>query len=105
TARPDGPGTMTGGPTDVVVIGAGLAGLAAAGRLSAAGVRVAVLEARDRVGGRVHTLRAPGWPVPIEAGAEFVHGESPAVWDAIRAAGLATDEVEDRHWHAPDGRP
>jgi monoamine oxidase len=96
---------MTGVSTDVVVIGAGMAGLSAAARLCAAGVRVVVLEARDRVGGRVHTLRPLGWPVPVEAGAEFIHGESPAVWDAIRAAGLATDEVEDRHWHAPNGRP
>lgn len=92
-------------PADVVVIGAGMAGLAAAGRLSAAGRRVVVLEARDRVGGRVHTLHPPGWPVPVEAGAEFIHGDSPAVWDAVRAAGLDTDEIEDRHWHAPDGRP
>jgi monoamine oxidase len=96
---------MSGEPTDVVVIGAGMAGLAAAGRLSAAGVPVTVLEARDRIGGRVHTFHLPGWPVPVEAGAEFVHGESPAIWDPIRAAGLATDEVEDRHWHAPNGRP
>jgi monoamine oxidase len=96
---------MTGEPTDVVVIGAGMAGLAAAGRLSAAGLRVTALEARDRIGGRVHTFRPPGWLVPVEAGAEFVHGESPILWDPIRTAGLATDKVEDRHWHAPAGRP
>lgn len=85
----------------VVVIGAGVAGLSCARRLSADGQRVTILEARDRIGGRVHTIREPGWPVPVEAGAEFVHGKSPAVQNS----GLATDEVEDRHWHAPDGRP
>jgi monoamine oxidase len=96
---------MSTGPADVVVIGAGMAGLSAAGRLAAAGLRGVVLEARDRVGGRVHTLHLPDWPVPVEAGAEFVHGDSPAVWDPIRAAGLQTTEFEDRHWHIPDGKP
>src|SRR2546425_1029277 len=43
----------------VIVVGAGLAGLAAAHELTRAGVEVAVLEARDRPGGRVHTLPEP----------------------------------------------
>jgi monoamine oxidase len=89
----------------VVVIGAGLAGLAAARALAGAGLRVVVLEARERVGGRVYTLREPGWPAPVEAGAEFVHGHPPALWAALRAAGLETEAVPDRHWHAPAGRP
>ncbi len=41
---------------DVVVVGAGLAGLTAARKLHAAGVDVLVVEARDRVGGRTHTI-------------------------------------------------
>ena len=45
---------------DVVVLGAGIAGLAAAERLGAAGRRVVVLEARDRIGGRIHTVDDPG---------------------------------------------
>src|SRR5688572_12940253 len=98
-------GTMSSESSDVVVIGAGAAGLAAAKRLGAAGRRVLILEARDRVGGRIDTRREPGWPVPMEAGAEFVHGRSRAAWDAIEKAGLATDEVDDSHWHAPAGRP
>src|SRR5690606_28628752 len=63
--------------TDVLVIGAGVAGLAAAGELVRAGLRVRVLEARDRIGGRVDTLRDPSLPVPIELGAEFVHELTP----------------------------
>src|SRR5438046_2981696 len=69
---------MPAAPWDVVVIGAGMAGLAAAGRLSRAGLRVVVVEARERIGGRVHTLRESDWPVPVEAGAEFIHGHSTA---------------------------
>ena len=51
---------------DVVVLGAGIAGLAAAERLGAAGRRVVVLEARDRIGGRIHTVDDPGLNVPVE---------------------------------------
>ncbi len=63
---------------DVVVIGAGAAGLSAASALSAQGLSVCVLEARDRLGGRIHTLREPGLPIPLELGAEFIHGRAPA---------------------------
>lgn len=90
---------------DAVVIGAGAASLAAAKRLGATGRRVLVLEARDRIGGRIDTRHEPGWPVPVEAGAEFVHGHSRAAWDAVEKAGLATDEVNDGHWRPPEGRP
>ena len=61
----------------MIVIGAGVAGLAAARRLKRAGHGVIVLEVRDRIGGRVHTVRREGWPLPVEAGAEFMHGRSP----------------------------
>lgn len=63
---------------DVAVIGAGAAGLAAAAELSAHGYSACVLEARDRVGGRIFTRREADVPVPLELGAEFVHGRSPA---------------------------
>jgi monoamine oxidase len=90
---------------DVVVIGAGMAGLAAVDGL--AGVRrrlrVLVLEARDRPGGRVATYRDPGWPVPIEAGAEFVHGLPPAIEALRRQARARRIEVPQRHW-VNDGR-
>ena len=75
---------------EVAVIGAGAAGLAAAAELSARGQSVCLLEARDRVGGRIFTRDEPGIPVPLELGAEFVHGKSPATlqWLAARTTAL-----------------
>src|SRR5438067_13710862 len=89
---------------DVVIIGAGVAGLAAARRLSSAGRRVILLEARDRIGGRIDTHRAAGWPIPIEMGAEFVHGRPPETWDILRAAGAIAYDVPDTHWHFNHGK-
>jgi monoamine oxidase len=74
--------------TEVVVIGAGAAGLAAADALSRAGRSVLVLEARERVGGRCYTRRMAGLDVPVEVGAEFVHGEARATRRLLRAAGV-----------------
>ena len=60
--------------TTVVVIGAGASGLSAAKRLQEQGVSVVVLEATDKVGGRVlHDSSLSPWP--LELGPEFVHGE------------------------------
>jgi len=59
---------------DVIIIGAGASGLAAARGLIRAGNRVLVLEARERIGGRVYTHPAD-LQAPIELGAEFVHGK------------------------------
>ena len=68
------------------MIGAGVAGLAAARELELRGHRAVLLEARDRIGGRVHTLRPRGWPMPVEAGAEFVHGRPKALLPHLRHA-------------------
>ena len=57
-----------------LIIGAGIAGLAAACDLAKAGEIVTVLEARERIGGRVYTNRTFS-PIPVEFGAEFIHGD------------------------------
>lgn len=60
------------GPVDVLVIGAGLAGLSAADRLADAGHRVTILEARNRLGDRVLTHRDGRNPAAVELGAEWL---------------------------------
>ena len=57
---------------DALIIGGGIAGLVAARHLTQAGLRVTLLEARDRLGGRIYTESTGEFPV--ELGAEFVHG-------------------------------
>ena len=89
---------------DVLVLGAGAAGLAAARDLSQAGLRVTVVEARPRIGGRILTLHDPRSPVPLELGAEFVHGEAPETLAVARAAGLALVELPDVHELVSSGR-
>lgn len=75
------------------MVGAGLAGLAAARALTDAGVETLVLEARDRIGGRAWTSRL--WPdLPMDMGASWIHGvrDNPisAIADTIGAARVAT---------------
>lgn len=88
---------MSGSSHDVLVIGAGASGLAAACALARAGKRVAVIEARDRIGGRIRTERCtpPGSEniLPIELGAEFIHGLPKITWDLVRRAKLGTSEL------------
>ncbi|HWA86063.1 MAG TPA: NAD(P)/FAD-dependent oxidoreductase [Opitutus sp.] len=83
---------------DVVVIGAGVAGLAAALRLAEKGFRVVVLEARARAGGRIWSQKAKGWPGPAELGAEFIHGGNEALSRAMRRAGIGTAPMMTRQW-------
>jgi monoamine oxidase len=88
----------------IIVIGAGISGLAAAHELSRQGRHVVLLEARERVGGRILTLRSPEWPIPIELGAEFVHGGSPALKAGLRRARVRTRPAPTRiWWQSPDG--
>ena len=89
---------------ETIVIGAGAAGLAAARTLSDAGRTVTVLEARPRIGGRILTVHDREWPLPVELGPEFLHGEAEATREIARRAGLAVVEVPDEHVWTEDGR-
>lgn len=101
---------------DVIIVGAGAAGLAAGVRLAQAGRRVALLEARDRIGGRIFTRQLPGQeghaPIRIELGAEFIHGLPPATWSIVGQAELSAYELEgselsfvDGDWQPPTNHP
>lgn len=84
--------------TSVVIVGAGVAGLAAALSLSREGIAVHVVEARDRVGGRIWTVRDASAGIPIELGAEFIHGKSPQLWRYHHPAILDIDEGIGKSW-------
>lgn len=88
---------------DTVVVGAGIAGLTAARLLAQAGRRTIVLEARDRIGGRVWTDRSDGFTT--DRGASWIHGitDSP-VFEAATAFGLQTVEFTVGGYQ-PDSRP
>ena len=73
---------------DVAIVGAGVAGLAALRSLTDSGYSVCVLEARDRIGGRMYTLHDPRLPHGIELGAEFIHGSAPELVEIVNDAEL-----------------
>jgi monoamine oxidase len=84
----------------VVVVGAGIAGLSAASRLGSAGCAVSLLEARDRIGGRIWTIPKTEAGPPIELGAEFIHGRPPEILDPLNESGTEIAEVKGRSWCA-----
>ena len=89
---------------DVIVIGAGAAGLIAAGELVRAARSVIVLEARDRVGGRIWTRREAGFAAPVELGAEFIHGNAAITMALLGEVGSAAIECTDSHVTLQEGQ-
>ena len=85
---------------DVIIIGAGAAGLAAGRQLRDAGKTFVILEARDRIGGRVLTTIDPHTALPIELGAEFIHGDAKETMRLLDAANLITVPVVGAHYRA-----
>lgn len=78
----------------IIIIGAGAAGLMAAYELAKAGQKVIVLEASERSGGRMYTAVCDGFDQPLELGAEFVHGELPVTLGLLKEAGIAYTPVK-----------
>lgn len=89
---------------DVAVIGGGVAGLAAARRLTRAGASVVVLEARARIGGRIFTVRDERMPIPIELGAEFMHGSAEEVAEITRESALVVCDIRGKRWRTNRGK-
>lgn len=90
-------------PADILVVGAGAAGLMAARELARAGKRVTVLEARDRCGGRILTLPAAEFGYPAEGGPEFIHGAAPVTRAVMREAGMTLLPRGGTRWSARGG--
>ena len=87
----------------MVVVGAGAAGLMAARELRRADCTIVVLEASDRVGGRIHTLSDSAAGIPLELGAEFIHGEAPETNRLLAEAHLVSLPVLGEHYRSDRG--
>ena len=89
---------------EVAIIGAGMAGLAAARVLRAHGVAFEIFEATERLGGRARAVTEHSTVLPIELGPEFIHGHPEASLSLLRAARLPTDPIPDLHHHCHHSR-
>jgi monoamine oxidase len=86
---------------DVLVIGAGASGLMAALEIAKAGRTVAVIEAKEKAGGRMFTIDDEG---PVELGAEYVHGNLPLTKTLLQKAGAEMIPVQGSIWQYKNGR-
>lgn len=87
----------------VAVIGAGLAGATAAARLAAADLQVTIFEARDRIGGRIHTVTDDAWPVPVQLGAWLFGDVDEDLRERVESRDIGMVDLAGEQWHAPEG--
>jgi monoamine oxidase len=87
-----------------IIVGAGASGLMAAHELCKAGRTVLLLEARDRVGGRIYTLTKGKFSSPVEAGAEFIHGDLPLTSALLKAARISRREAQGKMYRIRKGK-
>lgn len=90
--------------TDIIVIGAGATGLMAARTLALSGKTVTLLEARDRIGGRIHTLEYGANGQHAEMGAEFIHGDLPLTKSLLDEAGIPYHSASAAMWKYRNGK-
>ena len=90
--------------SETVIIGAGAAGLAAARDLARAERPALLVDARERIGGRIWTHHEPGLAMPVELGAEFIHGESRETFALLEKAGTAAFDRHSEHWTLREGK-
>jgi monoamine oxidase len=88
----------------VIVVGAGVAGLSAAVELAHAGVDVLILEARDRMGGRIFTRHDLATQAQVELGAEFVHGRPAEIWKLLDRYQVEAREMAGEDWCVRGGQ-
>ncbi len=89
---------------DAVIVGAGAAGLYAGFLLSKAGKKVLILEARERVGGRIYTFDSGRFGYSAEGGAEFVDGKAPITKELTRTSGAEYIKITGSMFRSIDGR-
>src|SRR5690348_12896074 len=77
----------------IIIAGGGAAGLFAARELSKRGYDITVLEATDRLGGRIHTIRNSSFTQAVEKGVEFIHGNLPLTIQLLQEAGIVYTAV------------
>lgn len=87
---------------DIIVIGAGAAGLMAAWQLAQTGKKTAIVEAKDHIGGRAHTIPDHNFDLPVELGAEFIHGELELTQMLLKKAGVDQYTVNGDIWQDED---
>ncbi|MGV3706071.1 MAG: flavin monoamine oxidase family protein [Arcticibacter sp.] len=90
--------------SQILIIGAGAAGLLAARGLSSAERKVVILEGSARTGGRILDADNQGWPVPVSLGAEFIHGELQLTFDLLKEAGITYTPMEQRGVRLREGK-
>ncbi len=95
--------SLMGGKSDIVIIGAGASGLMAGRVLAEAGKKVVILEARDRIGGRIWPLPKDEFGYNAQGGAEFVHGKAPVTKALAKEAGVTLTPTEGDMWNVRDG--
>jgi monoamine oxidase len=89
---------------DVAIVGAGVAGLAAMRELEDRGLRTCVVEARDRIGGRILTVHDERLPHAIELGPEFIHGSAPELVRILEDARIVPFTIEGNRWRMRGGQ-
>ncbi len=89
--------------TEIIIIGAGATGLMAARELGKAGKRVIILEARDRIGGRIWPLPKDEFGYDAQAGAEYVHGEAHLAKSLMKEAGMTLIQTQGDMWNSYGG--
>jgi monoamine oxidase len=92
------------GQSPVIIIGAGASGLMAALHLSSKGRSVVVLEARERLGGRIHTIRDRDFCTTLETGPEFVHGDLPLTLGLLEKANIPLLPSGGKMYHSEGGK-
>ena len=87
----------------IAVIGAGLAGATVAARLAAAEMQVTVFEARDRIGGRIHSVTDDSWPMPVQLGAWLFSAADDDLLRRMESWDIGAIDLDGAHWRAPEG--